>query len=218
MWQKALMGAVIWVAFIGSLSACTSSGPGSRLEVRSPAPQFTLVNQDLETVSLADLRGKAVLQQFIYTRCTTVCPMMTSDLARMQEGLEGGFAEDVVLVSISFDPEHDSPAVLKEYAARFGADLSGWHFLTGSADQIAGVLSDYGVEVTPVSPSGEPLEDMPEEHGDHVNQGLFEHTVVTVLIDANGHERQRYFGTPLDSDRVLADIDALLKERERGPP
>jgi protein SCO1/2 len=215
MWQRAIIVAAMLVAFVGSVTACTSSSPGPRLEEGSPAPRFTLVNQDLETVSLADLEGKVVLANFIYTRCTTVCPVLTRGLTEIQRGLGDSFGEHVVLVSISFDAEHDKPEVLKEYADRFQADLSGWHFLTGSPDEIAQVTSDYAMAVSPVSPSGMPIADMTDEHGNHVDH-LFDHIALTVLIDANGHERERYFGTPLDSDRVLADIDALLDERAQG--
>ena len=70
---------------------------------------------------------------FIYTSCPDVCPLLTDKMAQVQDELGPDFGAEVAFVSITVDPEHDTPEVLKEYAETFDADLGGWGFLTGDA-------------------------------------------------------------------------------------
>ena len=101
-------------------------------------PKVTLINQDGERRSLPVLldSGKPVMLNFIFTSCTAICPAMTAIFAKVQRELGSDNAR-VHMVSISIDPEHDTPAALGEYAGRFGAGPQ-WEFLTGSlADSIA---------------------------------------------------------------------------------
>jgi hypothetical protein len=85
-----------------------------------PVADFTLVNQDGQTVTRADLAGKVWVASFLFTRCCTSCPQVSANLARLQHELAG--QDGVVLVSFSVDPDHDTPAVLKAYAEAHGAD------------------------------------------------------------------------------------------------
>ena len=91
-----------------------------------PAPQFTLTSQDGKPVALADLRGKAVVVAFIYTQCPDICPMLTQKMVEIQDELGADFGTKVAFVSISLDPEHDTPEVLKDYAQFWGAKPEGW--------------------------------------------------------------------------------------------
>ena len=109
----------------------TDPPPEMRLPVIGPAPDFDLTSQDGKRVTLADLRGKVVAVTFIFTMCPDICPMLTSNMAQVQEALGDDFGKSVAFVSITVDPENDTPGVLKEYAEAFGADLGGWAFLTG---------------------------------------------------------------------------------------
>lgn len=107
--------------------------PAPPLPVLGAMPDFAFTDQNGRPVRRADLAGKISVVDFIFTRCTGPCPLMTSRLAEFQRALGG--ADDVRLVSVSVDPEHDQPPVLARYAARFGADPARWLFLTGpSAD------------------------------------------------------------------------------------
>ena len=90
-----------------------------RLPTIGQAPDFTLTSQDGATVSLHDFRGKVVAIAFIYTYCTDVCPMLTAHMASVQEKLGSAFGPKIAFVSITVDPERDTPEVLKEYAAEF---------------------------------------------------------------------------------------------------
>src|ERR1700704_3230384 len=102
----------------------------------APAPLFTLTSQDGAPISLADLRGKVVAVTFIFTLCTSTCPVLTPMMSLVQDRLGRSFGKSVAFVSITVDPERDTPEMLKLYAQMHGADLAGWSFLTGPAPVI----------------------------------------------------------------------------------
>jgi protein SCO1 len=104
-----------------------------------------LVNQHGEAVRFySDLiKGKVVIINSFFTTCTSVCPPMNKNFARVQEALGDRLGRDVFIVSISVDPEHDTPARLKEYAAKFAA-RPGWHFLTGKKENVDRALYKLG--------------------------------------------------------------------------
>ncbi|MGH7442640.1 MAG: SCO family protein, partial [bacterium] len=93
-------------------------------------PDFTLTNEQGRPFHSASLKGKVWVAAFIYTRCTTSCPLITAQMVQLQKKWEGH--SDFALVSISVDPGHDGPAVLLAYARAMGANLSDWSFLSGS--------------------------------------------------------------------------------------
>ena len=160
---------------------------------REPAPAFRLIDQDGNALALADLRGKIVLLDFIYTRCPGPCPILTGVHVDLQRALDPATRERVRFVSISLDPVRDTPAALREYAAKRGADLAGWSFLTGPADDVAKVLAAYGV-----GSQREP-------------EGTIAHLVITFLIDAEGRIARRYVGLEHDVGELKSDLEALAK-------
>ena len=111
-----------------------------------PAPDFLLTDQDAQPFVLSSLRGKVVLLDFIFTRCPGPCPMLSTKFSHVQRRLGVRLGTEVMLLSVTIDPRRDSPEVLKTYAARYKADLSGWKFLTGSTRDILTVAAQYGVE------------------------------------------------------------------------
>lgn len=108
-------------------------------------PNLELITQDGARVRFYDdlLKGKTVLINSLFTTCTGVCSPMTANLARVQKYLGDRVGRDIVIISISVDPEVDTPAVLKAYADKFGAK-PGWYFLTGSKANVNGVLAKLG--------------------------------------------------------------------------
>ena len=100
-----------------------------RLPKIAPAPEFALTSQDGAPVTLADFRGKVVAVTFIFTLCTATCPVLTPMMSFVQDQLGSDFGAKIAFVSITVDPERDTPEVLKEYAQAFGANLAGWSFL-----------------------------------------------------------------------------------------
>ena len=112
-------------------------------------PNVTLRTQDNQQVRFYDdlVRGKVVLINYMFTTCTELCPRATASLAGFQEALGDHAGRDVFMISISVDPEHDTPAVLKEYAQRFHA-RPGWTFLTGKAVDIELIQRGLGAYPT----------------------------------------------------------------------
>ena len=126
---------VLAVACVVCLIACGAEP--STAPVLGTLPDFTLVDQDTEEFGSEDLRGNIWIADFVFTRCPDMCPMLTSVMARVQRQLTGDPAlKDVRLVSISVDPEHDTPARLATYAEKHGADRDRWAFLTGPRQEI----------------------------------------------------------------------------------
>lgn len=169
--------------------------PKSNLPVIREAPPFTLINQDNENVSLSQFEGKVVLIGFIYTRCPmpTMCPWTTDNFVEIQDDLGSRFGDEVVLIMMSFDT-YDTPESLKAYGEAYGADFSGWHFLTGDNAIIEEVMDGYKVIYN-------------DEGG-----GAFTHSMISVLVDQNGNIRKEYWGTDWKIGTVMGHIDGLLEE------
>ena len=165
-----------------------------RLPTIGPAPDFTLTSQDGAPVSLRDLRGKVVAVAFIFASCTDVCPMLTDNMARVREKLGDAFGREIAFVSITVDPERDTPEVLKQYAENFDADVEGWSFLTGDPATVHEVGRDYGV--------------IAKKKAD----GDVDHTLLTSLIDPNGTLRVQYIGAGFDLEEFRGDLVSLLDE------
>jgi len=161
----------------------------------APAPEFSLTSQDGGQVTLADFRGRVVAVTFIYTLCTATCPVLTPMMSFVQDQLGPDFGRKIAFVSITVDPERDTPEVLKEYAQAFGANLAGWAFLTGTPDAIRDVTRRYGVFVSTKTANGD-----------------VEHTFLTSIVDPRGILRVQYVGVRFDPDEFRRDLLSLLQE------
>jgi protein SCO1/2 len=158
------------------------------------APQFALTSQDGAPVTLADFRGKVVAVTFIFTMCTATCPVLTPMMSFVQDQLGADFGAKIAFVSITVDPDRDTPDVLKEYAQAFGANLTGWSFLTGAPATIRDVARRYGVYTSK------------SDNGD------VEHTFLTSIVDPRGTLRVQYLGVRFDPEEFRRDLLSLLKE------
>jgi protein SCO1/2 len=165
---------------------------GTVLNVK--APDFTLIDQDGKRFLSTSLRGKIVVLDFIYTTCTDVCPLFTANFARLQRQLATEHRSEVLFISITTDPEIDSPKILKAYAQRHGADFGNWVFLTGTEAQLKEVWKDFGIRVI------------------HKGRGLVQHDSVTTLIDRQGMRRFNHFGEKWRLEDVKRDLLRLLAE------
>jgi len=161
------------------------------------APDFTLIDQDGKRFLSTSLRGKIVVLDFIYTTCTDVCPPFTANFARLQRQLNPEHKSDVVFVSITTDPEIDSPKVFRSYAQRYGADFSNWAFLTGTETQLKEVWRGFGIRVI------------------HKGRGLVQHDSVTTLIDRQGTRRFNHVGEKWRFEDVERDLLFLLAEKAK---
>jgi protein SCO1 len=167
---------------------------GARLSKIGPAPAFTLTAQDGRRLSLNELQGKVVVVTFIYTSCADACPLLTAKMAALQDALGSDFGPKIFFLSITVDPERDTPEVLTRYAQVHGASLSGWAFLTGAPDEIRAVARQYGIYHK-------------KQTGSDVD-----HTFLTSLVDQRGTLRVQYMGVHFDSDELRRDLQSLLRE------
>jgi len=164
---------------------------GAVLDLGHPAPDFSLTDQDGKPVRAADLRGGFVLLDFVYTHCPGPCPILTGLHADVQRRLPPDLRGRVRLVSISLDPERDTPEALRAYALARGADLASWSFLTGRPEAVDAVLRAFGVGKQPGQ------------------DGEIDHLVATFLLDPEGRIARRWIGLDHDAGEILADLERM---------
>jgi protein SCO1/2 len=148
-----------------------------QLPVIGSVADFTLTNQDGQSVTLADVTNHVWIADIIFTRCAGPCPRMTGQMKMLQNVLPADSAAK--LVTLTTDPEFDSPAVLKRYGQRFDADFNRWNFLTGTKSEIAALASgSLKLSAVPVK-----LEDQKSV------ADLFIHTTIFVIVDKHAQLR-----------------------------
>ena len=166
--------------------------------VDRPAPEFTLRDSDGRVVRLADFRGKVVVLNFIYTSCPDVCPLHSEAIASIQEAVNGTPMKDVLqFISITTDPERDTPAVMKSYGPAHGLDSANWVVLTSGSDNSSAtrkLAERYGLKFT------------------LGKEGYQLHGVVTHLIDKSGNLRARYHGLKFNRTNMIVHINALTND------
>lgn len=181
------------------LRSIRASQPAAVAQLRPPTigdmpafvPDFSLVDQDGKAVSLADLKGSIWVVNFFFTSCPVQCPAMNMKMSAIRRALPEG--ANARLVSITVDPEHDSPEVLAEYAAAFRAKDERWMFLTGDKESIVR-LAREGFKL----PAGE---------------NPSEHSLRLALVDRDGRIRGYFNSTEDDSIASLqSEMRKLLAE------
>lgn len=171
--------------------------PPPALPVLGTLPDFRLVDQQGQAFGGAELRGYVWVAGFIFTRCPTICPAITTRMAKVQKrarGIETGFR----LVSFSVDPAHDTPARLDEFARRYKASPRMWKMLTGPLDQMKSTVEE-GLKIA----MGDPV-------GENDFASLF-HGTHFVLVDQQLRIRGYYDSSAADvEDRLLHDATMLI--------
>ena len=178
---------------------------GATLPVLGQVSDFTLTNQNGRAVSLADLRGHVWVADIIFTRCAGPCPRMTRQMKELEKALPAG--SDTKLVTLTTDPDYDTPAILKTYSERFSADLSRWTFLTGTKPEIR-KLGINSLKLAAVEKS-------PEER--ESPNDLFIHAILFVVVDRKGQLRGVFetTGEGIDPKQVQAKILENVSQLER---
>lgn len=164
-------------------------------------PPFHFTDEDGKPFTDEDIEGKVLIVDFFFTRCTSICPRMSAQMQQLQLKLDDPSYKDVLFLSHTVDPEHDTPAVLKAYAKRLEADPERWKFLTGNAPDIyrQGNLG-YLLSANKDSSAAE----------------QFVHSPEFVLVDKRHHIRGMYDGTNTEAMRdLVTDLKMLLQE-EKG--
>lgn len=182
---------------------------------QTPAPSvigqvadFTLTNQDSRTVTLADLTNHVWIADIIFTRCAGPCPRLTMQMKTLQDKIPA--SDGTRFVTLTTDPEFDSPEVLKRVGLHYGADFSRWDFLTGTKPEIAGLAAGS------LKLSAQPVK--PEDQKDAAD--LFIHTTIFVIVDKHAQLRG-FFETGGDgvdwTNDVLPKIIMTAGRLEREP-
>jgi protein SCO1/2 len=177
------------------------------LPVIGPVADFTLLNQDGRATTLADLTNHVWVADIIFTRCAGPCPVMTAQMKSLQDALPP--TNPVKLVTLTTDPDFDTPPVMKNYGERFGADFNRWTFLTGSKTGIAGLAGDS------LKLSAQPVK--PEDRKNDAD--LFIHSTIFVVVDKHARLRGIFETTGEGvtwtnvQPRLIAAVNKLERER-----
>jgi protein SCO1/2 len=166
--------------------------PNNSVSLGERVPDFQLTDQTSHPVRLSALRGEPVAVTFLYTRCpvATACPMTTAKFSKLSAMLaQKGFGK---LLVITVDPEHDTPAVLADYAKKAGADPARWKFLTGDPKAVADAASSFGVLYYP-------------DHGQIV------HGQAVAVVDPEGRLSSIYYGESWEPEHILRDLEKARK-------
>lgn len=248
--QKSLVGMVVLVGTAGLLLLAlsvlfapskekTAAEQRGSVNVRQPdatrLPAFTLIERSGRKVTLADLHGKVWIADFIWTRCPDACPLLSAVMAQLQAEFRD--EPDLRLVSISVDPEFDTPVVLTSYAAKFHADRDRWLFLTGEKETIYHLVregfkllvldpADVKTSYNPAMPLGTPARSVarlgwlsPAAAWAHVDPDRREQPVVHsdrfVLVNRAGQIRGYYSYADTEAlARLKRDARELLRAEE----
>ena len=167
----------------------SNRGKSAYREVGEIIPNFALYNQNGEVVPAARFRGRQIMLNFIYTRCpvAAMCPLATAKMTQTQQLARAAGVKDIEFVSLTFDPAHDTPGVLQEYARQRGIDTTNFSFLTGPEPAIRDLLTQFGV--------------IAEFEG-----GLLKHTLATLLIDEKGRIMHRADGSIWEPQDFVAKM------------
>jgi protein SCO1/2 len=172
------------------------------MDVMNPGdavPDDPLIDQTGATRRLSDWRGRALTVTFVYTRCPLpdFCPAMDRQFAALQKAVnaDARLRDHVHLASVSFDPEHDTPEVVRRHAAAIGADPAVWSYLTGAPAAIDHLTSRFGVSAIQEHDGGQ----------------TFTHNLRTAIVDPAGHLVKIYTGNDWTPDAVLNDLRAYAR-------
>ena len=193
-WAGAFLAFVLAVAMGYSMWKASLRRDVEQLPVIRAVPEFSLTDQNGQTLTKDDLRGHIWIADFIFTRCAGPCPLMTARMLEMQKALVK--TPEVKLVSVTVDPAYDTPEVLKAYAEANFANPDRWKFLTGDKAVIEKLVTEGF------------MQHLSEENGEPVHGTMF------LIVDGNGMVRSaRMLEDPELIPKVLMDTGNLLREQ-----
>jgi protein SCO1 len=178
------------------------SNPGEspkQLAIGQQVPDFALIDQKRKRVKLSEYSGKVVALNFIYTSCAlpNFCYRISNNFGVLQRRFKERLGRDLVLLTVTFDPQRDQPETLARYASKWNADPATWHFLTGSIPDVHRVTSMFGMDFFP-------------------DEGLMDHSLHTAIIDRRGKLVANIEGNQFTADQLADLVKTVLNQpRER---
>jgi len=151
---------------------------------------LTLLDQDGKPTSLHAFEGRTMVLHFIFTHCVSACHLQVKSLRAVRDAFPTDLRSRVQFVSVSLDPEHDTPGVLRQYAAANGIADANWHFVTASPDVLERLTQHFAVRRETAA------------------DGQINHTLAVFLFDITGRLLQRY-SDPVDTARLVREIGAV---------
>jgi protein SCO1/2 len=200
--QSSLLKSLVFI--LVSISALISALASCSLQDSEPLPvittltvPYTFTDQDGSQINQSLFSDKIYVADFFFTSCPTICPIMKSQMLRVYEAFEDN--DNVVLLSHTIDPEHDTVEVLKDYAEKLGISSHRWHMVTGPKDHIYDTAKRYMLAA---------MEDK-QAPGGFIHSGSFS------LVDRRGQIRGYYKGTEKEAvSKLIKDIRRLLNENQ----
>jgi protein SCO1/2 len=167
------------------------------LKSGDPVPDFTLTGQDGRPVRFSRFRGKVVALDFVYTRCAlpNFCFRSSTNFGNLQRRFRPQLARNLVLLTITFDPGHDSPEAMEKYARTWKADPKAWHFLTGPETEIRRICDLFGEDYFP-------------------DEALMDHSLHTAIIDRNGRLVSNLEGNEFTSAQLGDLVQSVLGQSQ----
>lgn len=163
--------------------------------------EYTLTTHDSTAVTFPDgYSGDVLVVGYVYTQCPDVCPMITANMKKIRAALES--TDGVRFVTITFDPERDTPSRLHTYRAAYGIDAPTWDFLTGRPETIDQLMKRMGVRTSRTSTN-------PNAPADTTDTYFINHTDQITLIDAQGRVRGEYMGSRTPPKYIVEDIQKI---------
>jgi protein SCO1/2 len=172
-------------------------GPVRRVAVGQPIPEFTLIDQKKRTVHFSQFAGKVVALNFVYTRCVLpeYCVRSSNNFGVLQKRYLDRLGRDLVLLTVTFDPVHDQPQVLQNYAQTWKANPETWRFLTGAPPDVQRVCDLFGVNFVP-------------------DEGLFIHSLHTAVIDRKGNLVANLEGNEFTAQQLADLVKTVLDSKQ----
>jgi cytochrome oxidase Cu insertion factor (SCO1/SenC/PrrC family) len=207
-WGGSLLFGILGLAYLLALAEMKKAGQlPMPMPILGPVADFALTNENGRVTTLADLSNHVWVADIIFTRCAGPCPRMTQQMKQLEDAIPPG--SDARLVTMTTDPEFDTPAVLNRYAAHYQADTNRWLFLTGTKKAIASLAGDsLKLSAVPVKPA--------DRQGEF---DLFIHTTLFVMVDKHAKLRGVFEtgGDGVDWTAVQPHILAALRRLEKEP-
>ena len=169
------------------------------LAVGQPVPDFALTDQHGQPIRFSQFSGKTIAISFLYTRCpfANYCFRLANNFGRVGRRFAGRMDKDLVLLSVSFDPQTDSPAVLEKYASTWKENTGGWYFLTGPVPEIRRVCHMFGMSVW-------------------TDEGMLAHSMHTAVIDRDGKLVANLEGNEFTAEQLEDLIQSVMDGSHAG--
>lgn len=166
---------------------------------------ISLVDHTGKEFLFSDLKGKVLLVSYIYTNCPDICHIINKKMNVFKSQIaRDSISKDVVFVSISIDPQNDTPEKLRKHIHHMNFDTSNWYFVTGNIGSVYRLIANAGIF---------PVRESKQNDADNENAYLnyiISHRDRISLVDKNGNIRKHYKGTTMDSDIILMDMKSLI--------